>query len=65
MHDMPTPPIPQIDIASYADDISITSQHRSAATATQQMQPYLATLDQWFSINRLKIAQTKSTVTLL
>ena len=55
----PTPRIPQIDIASYADDISITSQHRKADTPIQQLQPYLDTLDQWFSNNKTQKGPNK------
>ena len=51
-HDMPPPPIPKIDIVLYADDINITSQHRNADTATQQLQPYIDVLGQWFNNNR-------------
>ena len=64
-HDMAPPPIPQINIVSYADDITITNQHRNADTATQQLQPYIDVLGQWFNNNRLKIASAKSTATLL
>ncbi|KAK3885147.1 hypothetical protein Pcinc_010628 [Petrolisthes cinctipes] len=65
MHDIPTPQAPQIHIASHADDITLTCPHRNADTATLILQPYLNTLNAWFTTNRLKIAPTKSTVTLL
>ena len=65
MHDMPTHPTPNINTASYADDITITSTDRDKKKAAQNVQPYLNTLQQWFNKNRLKIAPAKSTVTLL
>ena len=65
LHDLPAPPTPQIHIASYADDITLTCTHSNADIATQSLQPYLDTLHNWFTANRLKIAPTKSTATLL
>ncbi|MCP4274705.1 MAG: reverse transcriptase family protein, partial [Gammaproteobacteria bacterium] len=34
MHNLPTPPTPQINIASYADDITLTCTHQNANTAS-------------------------------
>ena len=65
MHDLPAPPSPNIRIATYADDLTITSTHNNIEIGAQQVQPYLNTLHDWFSTNRLKIAPSKSTVTLL
>ena len=64
MHD--TPPAPaNTNIMSYADDFTITSTHNSIPTATALLQDYLNTLQTWFDTNRLKVAPTKSTVTLI
>ena len=65
MHDLPEPHTPQINVASYADDITVTSTHRNTNTATQLLQPYLNTLHHWCTTNRLNLAPAKSTVTLL
>ena len=61
-----TPPTPRnINIMSYADDFTITSTHNEIPTATAKLQSYLNTLQTWFNTNRLKVAPTKSTITLL
>ena len=60
---LPTPA--NINIMSYADDFTITSTHNDLPTATSQLQSYLNTLQTWFDTNRLKVAPTKSTITLL
>ncbi|XP_076062668.1 uncharacterized protein LOC143037903 isoform X1 [Oratosquilla oratoria] len=65
MHDLPTPDNSEIQISSYADDITITCTHRNTDKAAEIIQPYLDTLNTWFITNRLKIAPTKSTATLL
>ena len=64
MHDIPTPP-DNIHISSYADDLSIMSIHTDANTWFTQAQIYITQLEHWLSQNRLKVAPTKSTSTLL
>ncbi|KAF2348329.1 Reverse transcriptase domain [Trinorchestia longiramus] len=64
MHDIPQPPKNK-HIASYADDITITSTYRNLNTCTTQVYGYLDTITTWMNTNRLKIAPTKSTATLL
>ena len=64
MHDTP-PTAANINIISYADDFTITSTHNDIPTAAAQLQSYLNTLQTWFDTNRLKVAPTKSTITLL
>ncbi|WP_435326038.1 reverse transcriptase domain-containing protein, partial [Klebsiella pneumoniae] len=49
MHDIPPPNTPNIHIASYADDITLTCTHQNADTAAQLLQPYLNTLQHWFT----------------
>ena len=63
IHDTPTPA--NVNIMSYADDFTITSTHNDIPTTTAQLQSYLNTLQTWFNTNRLKVAPTKSTITLL
>ena len=66
IHDMPTPqPHTNTNIASYADDITITTTHQVADTACTLQQEYLNFLKAWVDENRLKIAPAKSTTTLL
>jgi hypothetical protein len=64
MHDIPQP-TGDIEISSYADDITIISSHPKHKIAAQQVQPFINTLENWLSDNRLKVAPEKSTVTLL
>ena len=61
---MPEPP-PHIHIASYADDVTITSTHSKPNVCTEQAQQYLETLSHWLTQNRLKVAPAKSTSTLI
>ncbi|MEL7520422.1 MAG: reverse transcriptase family protein, partial [Cyanobacteria bacterium J06553_1] len=66
MHDMPTPPPhTNTNIASYADDITITTTHRNIDEACRRQQEYLDFFKAWVEENRLKIAPAKSTTTLL
>ena len=65
MHDIPTPTTPNTNIMSYADDLTILSQHPKYETAAAQLQTYIHTLEHWLSQNRLKVSTTKSTLTLL
>ncbi|KAF2355876.1 Reverse transcriptase domain [Trinorchestia longiramus] len=64
MHDIPQPP-ENIHIASYANDITITSTHSNINTCFAQVQHYTDTITTWMNTNRLKIAPTKSTATTL
>jgi hypothetical protein len=56
---------PNINIASYPDDIAITSTHTNANMLSTEVQPYLNTLQSWFTTKRLQIVPAKSTTTLL
>ncbi|KAF2354456.1 Reverse transcriptase domain [Trinorchestia longiramus] len=64
MHDIPQPPA-NMHLASYADDTTITSTHSNVSTCSSQLQDYIDTITTWMNTNRLKIAPTKSTATLL
>lgn len=65
MHDIPTPIDNRVQVASYADDITIISTHNNVKTATTLLQHYINRLETWLGTNRLKVAPAKSTVTLL
>ncbi|KAF2348381.1 Reverse transcriptase domain [Trinorchestia longiramus] len=64
MNDLPQPP-ENIHIASYADNITITSTHSNTNTCFAQVEHYMDTITTWMNTNRLKIAPTKSTATIL
>ncbi|KAF2345602.1 Reverse transcriptase domain [Trinorchestia longiramus] len=53
MHDIPQPP-ENTHIASFADDITITSTHSNANTCSTQVQDYIDTITTWMNTNRLK-----------
>ena len=65
MHDIPLPTCPNTHILSYADDLTIISQHRNHETAARQLQTYIHTLENWLKTNRLKVSANKSTLTLI
>ena len=64
-HDIPSPNHPALQIRSYADDLTITSQHSNIHTATSILQPYLDDIQRWLIQNRMEASPQKSTVTLL
>ena len=64
MHDIPVPDQPDTHILSYADDITIFSQHTKHETAASHLQQYIHSLEQWLDTNRLKVSPTKSILTL-
>ena len=64
MHDIPPPPN-GIYISSYADDLTVISIHTDKNVCSTQVQTYLTQLENWLTQNRLKVAPSKSTSTLL
>ena len=64
MHDIPEPP-QYINIASYADDVTIASTHPKVDVCSEQTQTYLNTFSDGLTLNRLKVAPSKSTATLM
>ena len=64
-HDLPIPTNPAIKLRSYADDLTITSQHCKVHTATSNLQPYMDSIQRWLTLNRMEASPQKSTVTLL
>merc|ERR1719259_1400575 len=65
MHDIPLLTHPDVHILSYADDITIFSQHPNPHIAATQLQDYINTLEQWLHSNRMKVSPSKSTLTLI
>ena len=65
MHDIPLPTHPDTHTLSYADDITIYTQHTKPETAATHLQNYIHTLEQWLETNRLKVSTPKSTLTLI
>ncbi|KAF2345759.1 Reverse transcriptase domain [Trinorchestia longiramus] len=64
MHDI-SQPTENIHVASYSDDITITSIHGDVSTYSIQVKEYMDTITAWMNTNRLKITPIKSTATLL
>ena len=65
MYDNRLPTHPGAHIVSYADDITIFSQHPEPGTAAAHLQEYIYTLEEWLQTNSLKISPTKSTLALI
>src|SRR5580692_8736119 len=63
MSDIPTPP-DNINLFSYANDITTLTSHPKIETAEHTIQPYLHQLHQWTQDNDLQVNATKSTCTL-
>ena len=61
--DIPRPP-PNVQITTYADDITITSAHTNINTAQTQVLPYLQNIYNWTQDNNLQLNPDKSTSTL-
>ena len=64
-HDIPPPTQPNTRILAYADDITVITQHPKHEIAAEQGQDYINILEDWLTTNRLKVSETKSTVTLV
>lgn len=64
MADLPTPPLPQIQTITYADDITILSTHTNTDTAQTQVTQYLQQIHDWTQQNQLTLNTSKTTTTL-
>ena len=62
--DLPPPSAP-VQVMAYADDITITSTHKSTSAANKYIQPYLHTIFPWTQQNNLLLNPDKTTGTLL
>ena len=65
MHDIPLPSHPDTHLLSYADDLTIFSQHPNPVTAAAHLQEYILRLEEWLKKNRLTVSPTKSSLTLI
>ena len=65
MADLPTPTHPAVSIASYADDLTIVSQHYKVDVAAENLQGYIHQLEDWLTLNRMEVSAQKSSITLL
>ena len=63
--DLNTPTHPSTKLFTYADDITLISQHSNFNTATNHTQDYINLLQNWLSTNRMTASPDKSSVTLL
>ena len=55
---------PHVNINTYADDLSIISQHHQIRTATIYLQEYINTLEEWLQNNRISASAQKPSITL-
>ena len=65
MHDIPLPSDPNTHLMSYADDLTVLSQHPKHETAAAILQQYIHQLETWLTTNRLKVSPNKSSLTLI
>lgn len=65
LHDLPTPQCGSVFVSSYADDVTIVSQHHLVQSAAEQMQQYIHQLEGWLTANRMKVSPAKSSLTLI
>ena len=64
-HDLPEPTNPAVKIYTYADDLTIVSQHPRVDEAAIQLQDYLRRLEEWLTINRMSAEGSKSSLTVV
>ena len=65
MHDILVPAHPDTDVLSYADHITIFTQHPDPQTATAHLQDYIIILEHLIHLNRMKLFPSKSTLTFI
>ena len=65
LYDLPTPHTQGVSIASYADDLTVVSQHPLIDTAATHLQEYISQLEAWLTVNRMSVSPTKSSLTLI
>ena len=64
-HDLPEPTNPAVKIYTYADDLTIISQHPRVDEAAIQLQDYLRRLEEWLTTNRMSAEGSKSSLTVV
>ena len=63
--DLPVPTNPAVRIYTYADDLTIVSQHPRVDEAAVQLQDYLRRLEEWLTTNRMSAEGSKSSLTVV
>ena len=64
-HDLPEPTNPAVKIYTYADDLTIISQHPRVDEGAIQLQDYLRRLEEWLTTNRMSAEGSKSSLTVV
>ena len=64
-HDLPEPINPAVTIYTYADDLTIVSQHPRVDEAAIQLQDYLRLLEEWLTTNCMSAEGSKSSLTVV
>ena len=64
LSELPIPATPGVRIDSYADDLTIVSQHPLYDVAAAQLQSYIHLLEGWLTANRMSVSAPKSSLTL-
>ena len=65
LHDLLSPQRPNVSIASYADDLTIVSTDPNFTISANNLQLYLAQLENWLATNRMSVSAQKSSITLI
>ena len=64
-HDLPEPTNPAVKIYTYADDLTIVSQHPRVDEAAIQLQDYLRRLEEWLTTNHMSAEGSKFSLTVV
>ena len=65
MHYIPTLTRLNTQVMSYADDLTVMTQHPKHEIAAENMQDYMHTLEDWLTTNRMSVSTHKSSLTLI
>ena len=63
--DLPESTNPAVKIYTYADDLTIVSQHPRVDEAAIQLQDYLKRLEEWLATNRMSAEGSKSSLAVV
>ncbi len=63
--DLPSPQVASVSVFSYADDVTILSQHPQVDVAAEHLQNYIHLLEDWLSSNRMAVSAEKSSLTVI
>ena len=64
LHDLPSPQQPNVSIASYVDDLTLVSTDPNITIAANNLQLYLAQLENRLATNRMSVSAQKSSITV-